>query len=101
MIAVGKKLFLIVICGWFILRAVTAIVEIIVSVDWQKNVKSFDRATVWSIREFVLNIIYIPMAFVFGAFSDKWGLFNTFFFITIFPAIFLLVLFLKKVFRGK
>lgn len=101
MFAIGTKLFYIVICGWYIIRSITAISEIIVSVDWQNNVRSVDRATVMSIKDFVLNIVYIPIAFLFGVFSDHWGLFKAFYFIAILPIIFVFFLLIKKIFIGK
>lgn len=72
---------IIVIVAWMVLRVVKANSEIISNTDWQTRVDSRDRATTTSIRSFMGNIWYMPLAYLFGALADHSGLFNAFYLI--------------------
>lgn len=78
MFLIGQKTLVTLVIGWMLLRIFYAIFEMIVSVEWQKNIRSSDRATVTSIRDLILNLIYIPMAFGFGVLADEFGIFKSF-----------------------
>lgn len=96
---ITTRSLILVIAAWMGLRIMKAISEIISNSDWQSRIESSARATTTSFKSFAENIVYIPLAVLFGFIADKTSLFTAFYLIAITAFVYILISFLQKLYR--
>lgn len=90
-LGITTKNTILVVFAWLILRSMKAAAEIISNSDWQHRIESTSRATTTSVKSFLSNIFYIPVALLFGYIADKTSLFTAFYFIAFTTALYFLI----------